>query len=505
MSDIVVNKHDEATTFVECDSRIANEISRFFTVQAPNYRWSPAFKAGRWDGKLRYFDFKNHLPIGLVERLKAFARQGGYSIEVKWRESIDVSFEEFEMFVKSLEITDGDGNPMELRDYQIVSAYEAVTKKHLCMEVPTAGGKTVIMYVIARFFEKIGKRLLCVVPSVQLVEQGYSDFFSYGWENLQEYVHLIYAGRKKDTYCPIVISTWQSLLPKIKEDPEYFTQFNGILVDEAHGAQATSLRDICKLTTKCEWRLGLSGTFPEDKTADRYTIEGGLGPVKKFTTYEELQKNGHIAGIKIYTVVLKYPLHVKKKCYEESQGDYGKETDFIISLPERNELIKKLVSTFENNGLVLFTKIEKHGEPLKRVLEEIESKRVLYMDGSVDVKERESMRMLAERRDDLILLCSYGVFSTGISVKNIHHIVFASGYKSRIKVLQSIGRGLRLHKNKTHLVLIDLVDDLSFTSKADDIRYVNHSVRHFKERSKIYSDQGFSHQWISRDIEIERS
>lgn len=498
---ITFTKVDEATLFVECNEQIGREMSNFFSVYAPNYRWAPTYKSGFWDGKIRFFDYKNHLPIGLIHKAKLFAKQGGYEVVQSYKQHPELDREEFVRFVKSLNITDDKGEPMTPRDYQLEAAYDACSKRHVCMEVPTAGGKTLIMYIIARFFEKIGKRLLCVVPSVSLVEQGYGDFFSYGWEDLSQYVHMIYAGKRKDTFCPIIISTWQSLQPKLKEDPEYFQQFDGLLVDEAHGAKATVLKDLCKSCTNASWRMGLSGTYPEDKTADRFTIEGGLGPVKKFTTYKELQDKGHIAGLKIFTIILKYPLATKRRCYDECGGDYQLESDFINGLPERNNFIRNMAKSFDKNGLILFTKIEKHGEPLKEALSTIEGKKLLYIVGSVDVKEREMSRMIAEKRNDVIILGSFGTMSTGINIKNIHYIVFASGYKSRIKVLQSIGRGLRKHGEKVDLILYDIIDDMSFSSKADGIRYINHAVKHWKERTKIYQEQGFSYKWIEYKVE----
>ena len=497
---VTISKVTEATAFINANPTICEELTNFFSVYAPNYRWAPAYKQGHWDGKIRFFDYQNHLPIGLVSKVADFCRLGRYTFKTTFDIETTIDRTEFQRFVDSLNIVNGEGEPMEPRDYQFNSAYEACFRRHICMEVPTAGGKTLIAYIIARFFEKIGKRLLIVVPNVSLVEQSYTDFFSYGWEDLSQYVHMIYAGKKKDSYCPIIISTWQSLQPKIKDHPEYFEQFDGILIDEAHGAKATVLKDLTKACVNAQWRLGLSGTYPDAKTADWYTIVGSLGPIKKFTTYKELQEKGHIAGLKIYTIILKYPLRVKRECYIKAGDDYQAQNDFIYGLKSRNEFIRKMVAQLDKNTLVLFTKIEKHGEPLRDTLRVIPNRKLQYIVGGTQVSEREMARAIAERRDDVIILASYGVFSTGINVKNIHFILFASGYKSKIKVLQSIGRGLRKHKDKVDLVLYDIVDDMSFTSKKEDIRFINHAVKHFKDRLKIYADQGFTHKYIEYQI-----
>jgi len=500
---VTITKIDEATVAIDANPIITQELINFFSVYAPNYRWAPAYKQGHWDGKIRFFNYSNQLPIGLVSKVAEFCRMGRYPLKMDFQTEIKLDQTEFTRFVHSLHIVDGDGNPMEPRDYQFMSAFEACFRRHICMEVPTAGGKTLIAYIIARFFEKIGKKLLICVPNVSLVEQTYSDFFSYGWEDLSQFVHMIYSGKKKDSYCPVIISTWQSLQPKLKENPEYFEQFDGLLIDEAHGAKATVLKDLTAKCVNAQWRMGLSGTYPDSKSADWYTIVGGLGPIKKFTTYKELQDKGHIAGLKIFTIILKYPLSVKRDCYEKCGDDYHVQNDYIYGLESRNDFIKKMVSQLDKNALVLFTKIEKHGEPLKKILSTIPKKRLIYIVGGTEVSEREMSRAVAEKRDDVIILASYGVFSTGVNVKNIHFILFASGYKSRIKVLQSIGRGLRKHKDKVDLVLYDIVDDMSFTSKKDEIRFINHSVKHFKERTKIYDEQGFTHKYITYEIKDE--
>ena len=501
MADIVVSKVNESTAFAACRETIAKELSNFLAIQAPNFRWAPAYKAGYWDGKIRFFTWENQFPIGLLEKVREFARLGKYSIEVDFQTGIFISRDEFAHFVDSLHITNDRGEPMEPYDYQLEAAFDACHKRHICMEVPTAGGKTLISYIIARFFAATKKKLIIVVSTTSIVEQTYSDFFSYGWKRVSDFCHRIYAGQQKLFNCPITITTWQSLLPLLKDRPEMFEEFDGVLIDEAHGAKATSLKAICAATVNAQWRMGLSGTYPDPSTADWYTIVGGLGPVKKFISYKELQDRGNIAKLKIINVIMKYPLHIKRKCYEEAGSDYPDQSDFIHAIEGRNDFIVKLVRNLDKNTLVLFTKVEKHGIPLREKFErELKGKHIIYIDGNVDVMDRELARAVAEKRNDVVILASYGTFSTGINIKNIHYVVFASGYKSRIKVLQSIGRGLRKLKDKMLLTLYDLVDDLSFTSKKDDIRFINHSVKHYKERIKIYHEEEFEFKSIVYEV-----
>jgi superfamily II DNA or RNA helicase len=334
-----------------------------------------------------------------------------------------------------------------------------------------------------------------IVPNVALVHQMFGDFEDYGWEYVADKCHLIHAGQKKVFNCPVIISTWQSTY----KDISLFRQFDVLICDEAHTAKGKSIQSISAACSEATYKIGCSGTYPDYKTPEWFSIVGSLGPIVEYNTYKSLQNAGHIAQLKIYAIILEYNQAYRYQVYEQSHKDYNKELDIIHSNSARNEVLLKMAQNFKGNSLFLFTKIEKHGLPLRDLFKErLKEKTLLYIDGSVDVKERELFRKMIETRDDIVLLASYGTFAVGNNVKNLHHLVFASGYKSMIKVLQSLGRGIRKAEGKTHLTLYDIIDNLKF--KHSGISYENFSMKHFKERVKIYEKEGFV--WNVKKIKL---
>ena len=498
--DIIVHKTNEATAFVECSSSIHREITSYFSVFADNYRFNPKFKARIWDGKLRFFDYQNHLPIGLLGHLRKFAEKGGYTFHCKFKTLNDVSIETFKAFVDGLGITDDEGNPMEPRDYQILAAYEAIRYQHLNASSSTASGKSLILYMIVKWLRSQDDKVICIVPSVQLVEQLYGDFLSYGWLSVEEDCCRIYAGQKRMIEKGVIISTWQSLYKDKKE----FAKFDAILVDEAHGAKAKSITEIMLHSINARYRIGVSGSYPEEGTPDWFGIVGGMGPIKVYSTYKSLQDAGYISQIQITAIQLKYPDLIRRKNFKQNADSYAQEQDYVNMLPERMEFIQKMTQRMSGNTLILFTKKESHGYPLHEHLKRtLKDKMVIYIDGDTAPKERERLRVFMEANGNCVLIATYGTLSTGVNIKRIHNIIFASGYKSRVKVIQSIGRGLRKYKDKVFLKLYDIVDDLSFIDKIQKIKYINYSITHFKERLKIYNKESFAVKYLSHELNVQ--
>lgn len=496
--DIVVKKVNEATVFVDCRCSIQRELSNFFSVFAENYRFNPKYKQGVWDGRLRFYTYQNQLPIGLCSKLNNFAKMGDYSIRYDFPIGTKIDFEDFKKFVETLGITDDEGNPMEPRDYQILAAFDAIRRNHLNASSSTASGKSLILYMIVRWLMANDQKSIVIVPSVQLVEQLFGDFLLYGWKNVEEHCCRIYGGQKRFMEKPVIISTWQSLYTNLEE----FANFTAILIDEAHGAKAKSLAGVMSHSINAQWRIGVSGSYPEPDTAAWFTIVGGMGPIKTYSTYKTLQDAGYISQIKINTIRLRYPDRIKKLNYETNK-DYKAETDYVNSLPERIQFIKKLAANLEGNTLILFTKKEMHGYPLLEALkDQLPDKHVMYIDGDTHPTEREYIRGYMETHGNCVLLATYGTLSTGVNIKRIHNIIFASGYKSRVKVIQSIGRGLRKYKDKVFLKLFDVIDDLIYKDKPKKINYTNYSLLHYIERSKIYAKEQFPVKMVDYELKI---
>jgi superfamily II DNA or RNA helicase len=496
-TDIIIHKKNHATVIVECTNTIAKELYNYFSAFANNYRFAPLYKAKMWDGKIRFFSITtNELPIGLVYKLYEFSRLGNYTIECKYSQQNSLTREELQRFIDTL----GLPPEIEVRPYQFEAIYDCITNKVLSIEASTASGKSLMIYIICRILTMMGKKTLLVCSQQQLVEQMFGDFEDYGWEP-EKYCHRIYSGQKKIYNSPVIIACWQSLITeKVKESNPY-ELFDCMILDEAHGAKAKSIKDLSNWCVNAAYRFGFSGTYPDPDTADYLTITGSTGAVKTVATYQMLQAEGYIAKLKIYNMILSYSPAFKRAVFTDCGTDYKAQSDMINNAPERNQFLLKMIQNLKGNVLVLFTKKEAHGYILKELFErELKGKRVLYIDGDVPIEDREDIRRLIETRDDIVLLGTYGCLSTGTNMKNLMHLVFASGYKSRVKTMQAIGRSLRLHKNKLYAKLYDVVDDVSFIDRKNDIRFVNHSFNHYVERSKYYINEGWDVKSIKYKI-----
>jgi len=382
---------------------------------------------------------------------------------------------------------------MEVRDYQ-KEAFTYSVKKNRCLLLsPTASGKSLILYLLVRFnllrLPK-NKKILIIVPTTSLVEQLYKDFKDYGYDSNRN-VHRIYEGHSKITSKRVVISTWQSIYNLSKN---YFSDYGMIIGDEAHLFKAVSLTKIMTKLVNCKYKIGCTGTLDDSKT-HKLVLEGLFGAVNKVTTTTELQDKEQLAKLKIFCLVLQYSKtqrnFLKNKTYQE-------EMDFLVRNEKRNKYIKNLVTNLHGNTLCLFQYVEKHGKLLYELIKDKAGDRpIFYIHGGVEADEREQVRAITEKSDNAIIVASYGTFSTGINIRNLHNIVFSSPSKSRIRNLQSIGRGLRLKDNKSHATLYDIADDLSYGEKE------NYTLQHFRSRINIYNSEDFDYE--IHNIELEKN
>jgi len=331
------------------------------------------------------------------------------------------------------------------------------------------------------------KKGLLIVPTTSLVEQMYSDFASYNYDS-EEYCHRQYSGKEKHTNKFLTITTWQSIY---KNSGEYFEQFDFVLGDEAHQFKAKSLTTILSGCINAKYRIGTTGTLDGTQT-HRLVLEGLFGPVYKATTTSELIEKGQLADFNIKCLLLKYPDDV---CKLARGWDYNTEIEYIVKNQARNEFIKNLAMSLKGNTLILFQFVEKHGKDLHTLIKEHAGKRhVFFVFGGTDVEVRESVRAITEKEQDAIIVASYGTFSTGVNIRNLHNIVFASPSKSRIRNLQSIGRGLRIGDNKEKATLFDIADDFRIG------KFVNYTLKHFIERVKIYDEEKFNYKFYNIEI-----
>jgi superfamily II DNA or RNA helicase len=351
---------------------------------------------------------------------------------------------------------------------------------------PTASGKSLIIYLILifnllRLKDTKQDKILIIVPTTSLVEQLFKDFKDYGY-NSERNVHKIYQGHEKVTNKRVVITTWQSVynMPK-----KWFSDYGTVIGDEAHLFKAVSLTKIMTKLDKCKYRIGLTGTLDGTKT-HKLVLEGLFGTVNKVVSTSELQEKNQLADLKIFCLILQ---HDKDARHFLKDKTYQEEMDYLVSNEKRNKYIRNLCLSLQGNSLCLFQYVEKHGEILKELIEDkAQDRKVFYVHGGVEADVREDIRAITEKSDNAIIIASYGVFSTGVNIRNLHNIVFSSPSKSRIRNLQSIGRGLRLKDNNSSATLYDIADDLTYNEKE------NYTLAHFRERINIYNEEDFNYE-----------
>ena len=472
---IRIEKINELNVKLRCEPWMAKEIDSFFTFKVPGYQFTPAYRAGMWNGEIHLFNTSTCLLYaGLTEYIEKFAQERDYTVEYLY----DNSSFEFSLH-DAKEVINTYNLKIEPRDYQVEAFTHAVRNHRAMLLSPTASGKSLIIYLLIRWYRFLRNKILLIVPTTSLVQQMFTDFESYGFDS-KKHCHMIYSGKEKETDQPIVITTWQSVY---KMPKTWFNKFNVVIGDEAHLFKAKSLTKILSNLDQCKYRFGFTGTLDGTQT-HRLVLEGLFGPVKKVISTKELMDQKHLSSFKIKCLVLKY---TDEECKLVNKMKYQDEIDFIVSSQKRNKFIKNLALSLQGNTLLLFQYIEKHGKILYDLIaNSVESGRQVYfVHGGVGADDREDIRRLVEMEKDAIIIASFGTFSTGINIRNLHNIIFASPSKSRIRNLQSIGRGLRLGENKDGCVLFDIADDLTWKSNK------NYSLDHFVERMKIYNEEKF--------------
>jgi len=431
MTHLTVEKVNEVYIRVYShDMGIEQELGDFFTYEFPGARFTPQYRAKLWDGKVRLYDIiRKTLYSGLLEYVEKFCEQNGYLLTYKdnIRNEAGITINEVEEYAKWLN-PHGHGKPIEIRDYQLDAVHTALNKERSLLLSPTASGKSFIIYTTMRWHLEKGRKCIIVVPTTSLVEQLFSDFEDYSSEN----------GWCTDYHCQKLYSGFSKDFNKdvlittwqsIYQQPKaWFSQFNVIFGDEAHQFKAKSLTTVMERLTDVKYRIGTTGTI-DNKKVHRLVLEGIFGPLHRVITTKELMDSGRVANLNITCLLMKYD-DITRQGRKNNQ--YQDEIDFLV--------------TNENR--------------------------------------------IMEGKDDAIIIASFGTFSTGINIPSIENVIFASPSKSKIRNLQSIGRGLRLKDGKTHCNLYDIADDLSWKS------WKNHTLHHFAERVKTYSEEKFTYKIV---------
>jgi superfamily II DNA or RNA helicase len=486
-----IEKLDEVYVRIFSDSSIEQELVDFFTYEYPGARFTPQFRARLWDGKVRLYDgIRKTLYLGLVPYVEQFAVSNGYAVEYVNTVSVvnDIKTTDLEGFVTALDLPE----KIEIRDYQIEAMTTAVAKERTLLLSPTASGKSFIIYSIMRWHLNAGRKCIIIVPTTSLVEQLYTDFEDYSTVNqwpVKEHCQKLYSGFTKDITKDVLITTWQSVYLQPKS---WFSQFNVIFGDEAHQFKAKSLTTVMEKMDNIRYRIGTTGTL-DNKKIHKLVLEGMFGPVHRVTTTKKLMDSGKLAELNIMCVLLKYNEEIRK---ERKNKTYQEEMDWLVSCEPRNKFIRNLAVNSKGNTLVLFQYVEKHGKVLYDLIKnKVHDKRkIFFVYGGTETSDREAIRHITEGESDAIIIASFGTFSTGINIPSLENVIFASPSKSKIRNLQSIGRGLRLKDGKTTCNLFDLADDLHWKS------WKNHTLNHAAERYKTYAEEEFKIKLVEVDL-----
>ena len=479
MSDVIIEKKNEVYIKLHCEPHILYELQQYFTFEVESAKFMSQYRSKHWDGKIRLLStHTGEIYVGLLDKVIDKLTIHNYTYEFKenkfyglpYEINEEVSFEGVSDYMNSICIH----TP---RKYQIEGVYDALRYNRKLLISPTASGKSLMIYSIVRYHLDKNRKILLVVPTTSLVEQMYKDFQDYGWD-AESYCHRIYSGKEKTNEHPVTITTWQSVY---KLERSFFEDYEVIIGDEAHLFKSKSLIEIMSKLHHAKYRLGFTGTLDGTQT-HKWVLEGLFGPSYKVTKTDELMKQGHLSQLDIQCIVLKHPPQ-KFETYED-------EIQYLISHEQRNKFLTNLALDLKGNTLLLYARVEAHGAVLYEKINNTKrgDRKVFFIHGGVDTEERELVREITERENDAIIVASYGTFSTGINIKNLHNVIFASPSKSRIRNLQSIGRVLRKGTNKVKAVLYDISDDCTYNSRK------NYTLNHLIERIKIYNEENFNYE-----------
>lgn len=503
--------------FTEYTERELQQMRSSLTKKIRNWMFNPLVKKKLWDGNISFLDKANRVPIGLIQKVKEICAKFNITLEIDGVERsmwLDFDESDFTSWVDEF-FKNHEKKP---RDYQIDAAVKILKFKRSISELATSAGKTMIMFLVFGYLKHIGKlsKMLIVVPNTSLLIQTLEAFEEYSLEKkLLKYKSQMISGEvneKKKQDVDIVIGTFQSL---VKQSDEWFDGINTICIDEAHFTNAKSVKVVISKCRDAEIKFGLSGTLQQDDSADALTIQAFIGPMINKIRSVELFEKKVATPVNIKVVRLKYKNDtLKKKLFDlrlikdAVTGDkqLALERELVIKSNERFRVICDLIKKSKKNSLVLFQNIkDNYGRRIyDQLREETNDRGIHYVDGSTSVNIRDEYKKLMEDDGDKILIASFGTFSTGISINNIHNIFFVESYKSEKIIKQSIGRGMRLGENKDVVTIIDIQDDLSWKkhdgSKRSAKAEKNYLLKHGESRIEIYKDEEFPYKIYTLEI-----
>ena len=485
MTNVIIQKSNEVFLKVNAEPHIEYELRDHFTFEVEGAKFMPQYRKRNWNGEIHLFDLRSKkIYVGLLDKIVSFCERHGYSYKFEDNEYYGLPFEVNQSISKEgVKDYINSITKIKPRDYQIEGVCDCLKHNRRLLVSPTASGKSLMIYSLVRYYVHKGMKILLVVPTTSLVEQMYKDFVEYGWD-AKNHCHRIYSGREVTNTNEVTITTWQSVF---RMEKSFFKDYDVIIGDEAHLFKSKSLVNIMTKLEHAKYRFGFTGTLDGTQT-HKWVLEGLFGPSYKVTKTEELMKQGHLSQLDIQCLVLKHPPK-KFETYED-------ELQYLITHDQRNKFITNLALDLKGNTLILYSRVETHGAILYEKINNIThiERKVFFVHGGVDAEQRESIREITENESNAIIVASYGTFSTGINIRRLHNVIFASPSKSRVRNLQSIGRVLRKGKDKVKATLYDIGDDCTYNSRK------NYTLNHLIERIKIYNEENFNYEIITIQI-----
>ena len=485
MTNVIIRKSNEVFLSIKAEPHIEYELRDHFTFEVEGAKFMPQYRKRNWNGEIHLYDLRSKkIYVGLLDKIVSFCERHGYTYKFEdndyygppFEVNTTISKEGVKDYINSI-------TKIKPRDYQIEGVCDCLKHNRRLLVSPTASGKSLMIYSLVRYYVHKGQKILLVVPTTSLVEQMYKDFEEYGWD-VKNHCHRIYSGRERSNSNEVTITTWQSVY---KLEKSFFEDYNVIIGDEAHLFKSKSLVNIMTKLHHAKYRFGFTGTLDGTQT-HKWVLEGLFGPSYKVTKTEELMREGHLSQLDIQCLVLKHPAK-KFETYED-------ELQYLITHDQRNKFITNLALDLKGNTLILYSRVETHGAILYEKINNVKhtDRKVFFVHGGVDTEQRESIREITENENNAIIVASYGTFSTGINIKRLHNVIFASPSKSRVRNLQSIGRVLRKGKDKIKAILYDIGDDCTYHSTK------NYTLNHLIERIKIYNEENFNYEIITIQI-----
>ena len=485
MTNVIIQKSNEVFLKIKAEPHIEYELRDHFTFEVEGAKFMPQYRKRNWNGEIHLFDLRSKkIYVGLLDKIVSFCERHDYTYKFENNEYYGLPFEVNDSiskegvkdYIRSI-------TKFKPREYQIDGISDCLKHNRRLLVSPTASGKSLMIYSLVRYYVHKGQKILLVVPTTSLVEQMYKDFIEYGWD-AKNHCHRIYSGREVTNTNEVTITTWQSVF---RMEKSFFKDYNVIIGDEAHLFKSKSLVNIMTKLEHAKYRFGFTGTLDGTQT-HKWVLEGLFGPSYKVTKTEELIRQGHLSQLDIQCLVLKHPPK-KFETYED-------ELQYLITHEQRNKFIINLALDLKGNTLILYSRVETHGAILYEKINNSKhtDRKVFFVHGGVDAEQRESIREITENEKNAIIVASYGTFSTGINIKRLHNVIFASPSKSRVRNLQSIGRVLRKGSGKVKATLYDIGDDCTYNSKK------NYTLNHLIERIKIYNEENFNYEIITIQI-----